>query len=262
MTEKGTPSETPRIEHLPSGLAMLCRPNGGCRPATKEELFFDSENSRLRDELAEFRTRNDTQLCTLLKVTGKLQAAEARADRADTAVQQIGIRLGTSDEWASQESMIADVTERADSLARELVETERKYLDAWRESQIERAAAVAAESSDHTCHWHDHFVAEAAKCLAAESALNKLRAAYEQKEWEWCVERDRAESLARELEKKTAALTELVRLKGLREQANAVFTEDEDEAADAQWHLLMDEYERCKPAAWVAACAALQSEEK
>src|SRR4051812_21441083 len=111
MTEKATPSETPRIEHLPSGLAMLCRSNGSVRPATKEELFFDSENSRLRDELAE---------------------------------------------------------------------TERKYLDAWRESQIERAAAVAAESADHICHWHDHFVAEAAKCLAAERERDTLKVELDQ----------------------------------------------------------------------------------
>jgi hypothetical protein len=64
-------------------------------------------------------------------------------------------------------------------------------------------AAGQAVTSDHTCHWHDHFVAEAAKCLAAEAEAalysSELKCADEQ-----------LAKFERELEKKTAALEKAV----------------------------------------------------
>jgi hypothetical protein len=120
-----------------------CEAHGIYVAATEvEREKFQADWTRLTAELAELRTRNDTQLCTLLKVTGKLQAAEARA-----------------------------------------------------------------ESPDHTCHWHDHFVAEAAKCLVAERDLEKERQEHADTQR---VGLAAYESLARELEKKTAAYNDLL----------------------------------------------------
>lgn len=96
-------------------------------------------------------------------------------------------------------------------------------------------------SSTQIC-WHCSNLPDAITYAKVEQLRIELTAARSAQE--------RAEA---ELTAVREALKELVRLKGIREQADAIFTPDVNEEADLRWRVLMDEYERCKPLAWEAA---------
>jgi chromosome segregation ATPase len=87
----------------------------------------DAENARLKDEL---------------------ERTERGWNYAEARVTELEAKLADVSEHAEYEQRRADgaVAELVEVHAK-LAEAERKYLDAWRESQVERGLAVRAEQA-------------------------------------------------------------------------------------------------------------------